>query len=97
MQITLELPDDLAAHLLPHGKDPARAALEALALEGYRTHRLNEHQVRVMLGFQIRMQVHTFLADHNVPLHYTMEHLKQDLEASDKLSTQRTAHVAHAG
>ena len=33
MQITLEVPDDLAATLAAPGQDPARAALEALALE----------------------------------------------------------------
>jgi hypothetical protein len=36
MQITLEIPDDLALPLLRPGQDPARAALEALAIEAYR-------------------------------------------------------------
>jgi hypothetical protein len=31
MQITVVVPDDLAAPLLPPGEDPARAALQALA------------------------------------------------------------------
>jgi hypothetical protein len=36
MQITLEIPDDLAPPLLPPGRKPARVALEAMALEAYR-------------------------------------------------------------
>ncbi len=30
MQVTLDIPDTLAAQLIAAGKDPARAALEAL-------------------------------------------------------------------
>lgn len=29
MQITLKIPDDLAAHLIPADEEPSRAALEA--------------------------------------------------------------------
>jgi hypothetical protein len=35
-------------------KAPARAALEALALEGYRSERLSEYDVRQLLGFETR-------------------------------------------
>ena len=60
MQITLEIPDDLAVHLLPSSEDPARTAMQLLAAEGYRNQRLTEHQVRIMLGYETRMEVHTF-------------------------------------
>jgi hypothetical protein len=50
MQITLEIPDELAATLAPPGRDPARAALEALALEAYRERRLSGYQLRILLG-----------------------------------------------
>jgi hypothetical protein len=32
------------------------------------------------------MQVHQLLMEHNVHLHYSEEHLRQDIAASDKLS-----------
>jgi predicted transcriptional regulator len=32
MQVTLDIPDELAAELIAAGKDPAREAIEALAL-----------------------------------------------------------------
>jgi hypothetical protein len=51
VQVTFDIPDDLASQLLAAGKDPARAALESLAVEGYRTERLSEGQVRKMLGY----------------------------------------------
>jgi hypothetical protein len=39
VQITVEIPDELAAQLVPGGRDLPRTALEALAVEGYRTER----------------------------------------------------------
>ncbi|MEO8989390.1 MAG: UPF0175 family protein [Acidobacteriaceae bacterium] len=96
MQVTLEIPDTFAAQLTAAGKDPARAALEALAVEGYRTERLTESEVRQMLGFETRMEVHALLAEHNVCLHYTAEHLQLDIEASDALHAQRELQAAHA-
>lgn len=89
MQVTLNIPDNLAAHLIDAGKDPSQAALEAVAIEGYRTGRLTESEVRQMLGYETRMQVHALLAEYNVDLHYTREHLQQDIDASSKLNVQR--------
>jgi hypothetical protein len=42
MQVTLDIPDTLAAQLTAAGKDPARLALDALLVEGYRTAHLSE-------------------------------------------------------
>ena len=39
MQIMIEIPDDLAGKLSAPGQDPARAALEAIAVEAYRQQR----------------------------------------------------------
>jgi hypothetical protein len=88
MQITLDIPEAFAAQLIAAGKDPAREALEALAVEGYRTRQLNESQVRRMLGFGNRMKVHALLAAHGVPLKYTMENLEQDIQAANSLHTE---------
>jgi hypothetical protein len=96
MQVTIDIPDTLAAQLAAAGKDPARAALETLAIDGYRTHRLTESEVRRMLHLETRFEVHTLLAAHQVPLHYTQELLQQDIAASDALAAQRTRTSAHA-
>ena len=87
MNLTLTIPDDLAAQIAATGKDPARAALEAVAVDGYRSGHLSENEVRVMLGYETRMQVHALLAEHNVDLQYTEEQLRQDIAASNKLHT----------
>ena len=45
MQITLDLPEDIAQGLEAKWKDLPRAALESLALEGYRSHALTAAQL----------------------------------------------------
>ena len=85
MEITLNIPDELARQVTPEGRDPARVALEALALEGYRTERLSESAVRQMLGFETRIEVHAFLKQHGVYLHYNVADLEQDLVSGEKL------------
>jgi Uncharacterised protein family (UPF0175) len=47
------------------------AALEALALEEYRAQKLSTSQLRRLLGYQTRVQVHAFLKQHGVHLRYT--------------------------
>ena len=84
MQITVELPDDLAQHMIPAGQNPARAVLENLALEAFRAQRLTEHQLAQLLGMD-RCQLDGFLKDRGVWLNYTMDDLHQELEAQRKL------------
>src|ERR1700730_8555496 len=88
MQITLNIPDDLARQVAPEGKDPARVALEALALEGYRTELLSESALRQMLGFQTRMEVHAFLKQHGVYLHYDVSDLQQDRATAQQVRSK---------
>ena len=97
VQVTLTIPDDTAKRLIPVGKEPSRAALEALAIEGYRTQRLTESEVRRMLGFETRMQVHQLLAEHDVCLNYSADDLQLDIEAANKLHSQRASQITHAG
>jgi hypothetical protein len=85
VEITLNIPDELARQVTPEGGDPARVALEALALEGYRAERLSESAVRQMLGFETRMEVHAFLKKHGVYLHYDLADLEQDKLTAEKL------------
>jgi hypothetical protein len=94
MQITLDIPEAFAAQLIAAGKDPAREALEALAVEGYRTRQLNESEVRRMLSFDTRMEVHELLAAHDVCLHYTLADLETDAETSKYLQSLRKQDTA---
>ena len=83
MQVTLTIPDDLAAQLTAAGKDPARAALEGVAIEGYRSGQLSDGAVRRMLGFDTRLEVHAFLADHDIALNNSLEDWHHDKRVAD--------------
>jgi hypothetical protein len=74
MQITVQLPDDLAR--LP---DPARAAPEAFAIEGYRSGVLSAYRTRRLLGFETRVELDGFLKQHGVwERAYSIEDLEMD-------------------
>jgi Uncharacterised protein family (UPF0175) len=92
--ITVEIPDLLAGILSADGKDLSRAALEAMALEGYRTEQLTEFDLKELLGFATRMEVHGFLKDHGACIHYTLEDLDHDtasaLEVARRYRAQKS-------
>ncbi len=91
MTITVEIPDSVVDEFATRGKDPARAILEAIALEGYRKDWLSEEGVRRMLGLETRMDVHAFLKENNVYLHYSMADLEHDLREADRFLALRDA------
>ncbi len=75
MQVTVELPDDLATHA-----QPAREALEAFAIAGYRSGALSPYQTRQLLGFETRYQFDSFLKEHQVWDHaYSVEDFESDI------------------
>lgn len=78
MQITVDIPDDLAPPLLPPGRNPSRVALEAIALEAYRDRRLTGYQLRSLLGIASRYELDGFLKEHRIEK-YTREDLEVDL------------------
>jgi hypothetical protein len=75
MQITVQLPDDLTQH-----ENPAREALEALAIEGFRSGALSKYQTRLLLGFNTRYQLDGFFKQHEVWEHaYGIRDFEDDL------------------
>jgi len=79
MQVTVEIPDDMAQRLAVPGQEPARTTLEAVAIEGYRSGALTAHQTRRLLGFETRYELDGFLKAHNVwEYAYSIEDLEQD-------------------
>ena len=89
MQITLDIPDDMAGRLAAQGQDPARAALEALAIEGYRSGALSAYQMRRLLGFETGYELDGFLKAHNVWEHaYCLEDLNQDRQTLRQLESE---------
>jgi hypothetical protein len=96
MQVVLEIPDEMAGRIASAGESLSRAALEALALEGYRRERLSESEVATLLGFETRMAVHAFLRAHDCYLHYSIEDLDHDRESAARIRAKRRADVAQA-
>lgn len=89
MQITLELPEDIAAGLESRWKHLPRAALESLALEAYRSRALTAPEVRRLLGFETRMQVDAFLKEHEI-YDYSAADFEQDRETLRDLRLRET-------
>ena len=85
MQVTVELPDDILTALEGRWPDIGRQALEAIAVEGYRTGALTENQVRRLLELESRFDVHALLKEHRVPLRYTASDLEDDMSAHRQL------------
>lgn len=82
MQVSLEVPEDLA--LLP-GENSAvvsRAALEALALEGLRGEKITVAQARRMLGIASRYEMDGFLKTHGILLPLSVEDIVRDAETA---------------
>jgi predicted HTH domain antitoxin len=85
MSVTIELPEDISAALKEQWDNVPRRSLEAVAVEAYRTGALTESQIRRLLGFETRFQVHALLKEHQVVLRYTAEDIEADLTAHREL------------
>jgi len=86
MRIKLDLPQEIAEALETEGRELSRTVLEALALEGYRSGKLSESQVRRFLDFRTRHEVDAFLKEHGVPTPCTEQDLEQDIGDAQKVS-----------
>jgi hypothetical protein len=75
MNVTMEIPDDVANRLTAAGGDISRRALVA---EEYRRGRLNKPDLRRLLGFETSDQIDTFLKAHEVWIDYRMEDLERE-------------------
>lgn len=86
MEITLTIPDEIAPDLKNGGtKTLSRRALELLALDGYKSGELTEHQVKMMLGFEDRFELDAFLKEHGVYYDCTIQNLETSRAALDEL------------
>ena len=83
VQITVDLPDDIAGRA-----DPGREALEALAIEGYRSGKLTHYQASQLLGMT-RFEFDGFLKSRDIYDHaYDVEDFEHDLDALRRLEAR---------
>jgi Uncharacterised protein family (UPF0175) len=80
MDVTVQIPDDLANRMAAGGDLPRRA-LEALAAEEYKRGRLTKPDLRRLLGFETGGQIDEFLKEHEVFEDYTLEDLEREVRA----------------
>jgi predicted HTH domain antitoxin len=74
----------MTRQMIPAGRDPARAALEDMAVEAYRARRLTEHQLATLLGMD-RYELDGFLKQREVWLEYAPDELRHELEVGERL------------
>lgn len=78
MQLTVQIPDDVAQRLSAAGGDLSRRALEALVAEEYRRGHLTKPDLRRLLFFETGDQIDAFLRAHEVWIDYTLEDLERE-------------------
>lgn len=84
MQVTVELPDEVARHWGETPDAVGRHVMEGAAIEGYRAGRLSHRQVGEVLGLDY-WQTETFLRERGVPLNYSAADLDADHATLDKI------------
>jgi len=80
MQLTVQIPDDPFGQLNSAGGDLSRRALEALALEEYRSAHITKAELRRLLGFSTRYELDGFLKAHEVYADYALEDLQREVQ-----------------
>lgn len=93
MQITVEIPDDLAPTLAP-GLDPSRAVLEAVGLEAYRLRPITGYPLRTLLGLASRWDLHALLNERHIDM-YTVKDFEQDLDTIDEFRKSARLDTSH--
>jgi hypothetical protein len=79
MNVTLRIPDELAARLATGGAGLERQALEALVIEGFRSGRLSKDDLGAALGLDGGDQIDGFLKAHDVFEDCTLEDIDIDI------------------
>lgn len=85
MQVTVDIPDDVAERLKAAGGDLSRRALEAFALEEYKRDQLTKPELRRLLGFSTRNTLDGFLKAHDVFEPYSLDDLARERHDLERL------------
>ena len=82
MQLTLELPEDLARLLGENPTGLGWAALEALVMEGLRGDKISVARARRLLGIASRYEMDGFLKSHGILLPLSVGDVERDAETA---------------
>jgi len=84
MQVTVEMPDQVARQWGETPNAVGRHVMEDAAVEGYRAGRLSQRQVGAMLALDY-WQTEAFLNERAVPLNYSAADLAADNATLEKI------------
>jgi len=85
MQITIEIPDDIAQRLTQQVDNLPRRALESVVIEAYRAELITSAEVGRILELDSRWDVDAFLKQAEAYLPYTEGDLEQERETLRQL------------
>jgi len=85
MNLTVQIPDDLALRLMAGARDLSREALEMIAAEAYRQDRITKPELRRLLGIETSYQLDGFLKAHDIWIEYTKEDAEREQRSLDRL------------
>jgi hypothetical protein len=85
MNLTLRIPDEIAARLGAPGLDLGRQALEALVAESFRAGRLSKDELAQVLALDGGDQIDGFLKAHDVFEPCTVEDINRDVATLARL------------
>ncbi len=85
MNVTLEIPDDIAPRLAAGGRDLTRTALEMIAAEAFREDRITKPELQRLLGIETSYQLDGFLKAHCIWIDYTIEDAAREQRSLDRL------------
>jgi hypothetical protein len=85
MNLTVEIPDDLAGRLSAAGGDLSRRALEAFGLEEYKSGRITKAELRRLVGIATRYELDGFLKAHEVWIDYSVEDFRREMQDLKRL------------
>ncbi|MFB2878811.1 UPF0175 family protein [Floridanema aerugineum] len=80
MQITVEIPDEIAQRLDQNWGSLSRRLLEVIVADAYNCGKVNTAEVRQILNLSSRLETHAFLKRMGVYLNYDEAELEQDLQ-----------------
>lgn len=81
MQLTIQVPDDLAQRLSTRGSSLSSMAQEALAADEYRLGHLTKPDLRRWLGLETSYEIDGFLKRHGIFDDYTLQDFESEREA----------------
>ncbi|HZS46952.1 MAG TPA: UPF0175 family protein [Blastocatellia bacterium] len=90
MNVTVHIPDAIQERLGKRRDEIPRWLLEKAGLEAYKSKEISAQDLRLMLGFNTRMELDGFLKSNGVFLEYDDEELAHEAETSQFL--KRTSH-----